>query len=192
MWSRAFVPVPTSYLTVESLSGGKRTPEEYRQYMATVPELYRLQLAGVAEQQFRQFAEAPRNTAEQRLGSAYRDLFSSSPSAQPMRAEFIDQRGLVVQAGQHRVEAAKQLGLPYVPVHVAAPTSDDVRKLQDACEQEVARLTPEMAGVVQLHRAQDMRAYPDRERVFQPERHIARERAEPERDRDWRSPERER
>lgn len=163
--------------------------------MARVPELYRLQLAGTSDAEFKRMCDTPRTEQERLLGDTYRHLFSMSPSAQPLRAEFVEGTGLVVQAGQHRVMAAKQLGVPYVPVHIAAPNQAQLEHLRTAFEHDIRELTPHMQSVPELHRAHNRHMYPGSQTLArQPplERHQGPERLEPERELGWRRPERER
>jgi hypothetical protein len=167
-------------------------PEQLRQYMATVPELYRMQVAGTSEGDFVDMHTHPRSEREQILGSTYGHLFSPSPSAQPLRAEFIDGQGLLVTSGQHRVMEAHRLGVPYVPMHVSFPDMEHLERIRAACEDEVRSLTPDMSEVPEIQRTHDARFYPERDRHRAMERHQGPERLEPEREIGWLYPERER
>lgn len=193
-WPRAFIPVPLSWLQVEPADvsrSPKATPEQLRDWMAAVPEIYRMQCRGVTDTDFQRAGQAPPNTPERAIGDTYCHLFSASPSSQPLRADFVDGRGLVVQAGQHRVLAAREEGVPFVPVHVSAPDWEHIEKLRNACESEVRKAGTDFQQVPELHRRHDEHIYgQDRERPL--EQHRGRERLEPERERDWLHPERER
>lgn len=165
--------------------------------MSTVPELYRLQCQGVGDTEFRRMCESPKDEREEILGQTYRHLFSTSPSAQPLRADFVDGEGLVVQAGQHRVLEAKRAGVPFLPVHVSAPEVQQLEKLRTAFETEVRGLGAEHALVPDVQRRHEEHQQLDRQlssdaRPGVPDHHPGRERLEPERERDWLRPERER
>jgi hypothetical protein len=162
--------------------------------MRRVPEIYRLRHQGVTDKDFARMATSPSSPQERELGSTYRHLFSTSPSAQPLRASFVEGRGLVVDAGQHRVLAAQMQGVSFLPVHVSAPDETQLNQLQNAFEQDVRLLAPELSNLVDVQRAHDENHYPEHalERLRYVERHPGPERLEPERESGWRYPERER
>jgi hypothetical protein len=192
---RVFLAVPLSYLDLDpdtSRNEPKVPPEDLRKAMATVPELYRMQLNETTDADFRRMCENPTSERERLLGTTYRHLFSPSPSAQPLRAEFYDGRGLLVTAGQHRVIEAQRLGVPYLPMHVTVPDRIHLDRIREACDGEVRDLTPDLSDVPKLQRLHDERFYPNRDRHRVLERHPGPERLEPEREIGWRLPERER
>jgi hypothetical protein len=193
-WPRACLAVPTRLLQVDSQyvsATPKATPQQLQQWMGSVPQLYRLQADGLNDADFRRFVDTPRNEQERMLGETYRHLFSTSPSAQPLRADFVEGRGLVVESGQHRVLAAKEAGVPVVPVHVAAPDWPQLEKLRDTLGAEVRTLGSQYQRVPDLHRQHDEHRYREA-REDQPKLHIGRERTQPEPERNRLRPERER
>ena len=97
-----FLAVPTSYLQLDpatSRNPAKIPPVELSRAMSAVPELYRLQLQGTPESEFRRMCDSPTSSHDEQLGTTYRHLFSPSASAQPLRAEFVTGKGLMVTAG---------------------------------------------------------------------------------------------
>jgi hypothetical protein len=195
MSARGFLPVPTDWLELDSATAGslgKESPEASRTHMSQVPRIYEMLVQGETDQDFHSRSMQPNDQQEAELLRTYRELFTSSPSAHPIRADFIDQHGLVVQAGQHRVQAAKELGIPFVPVQVAAPDEASLEKIRAACENRIVQLSPELARAVPIHRDYDQHIYPDRSRDRPPERHLGIERLEPSRDIPYRYLERER
>jgi hypothetical protein len=192
---RVFLPVPTEYLELDpqtSRNAAKLSESALRAAVSTIPELYRRIDSGACENDFRRM-NGSADPKDRLIGETYRHLFSGSASAQPLRAEFLDGRGLLVTAGQHRVLEARKLGVAYLPVHVEVPDREHLDRLRSACEQEVLRRTPELSDVPAAHRRQDQCFYPGRDRDVRPvERHPGPERLEPEREIGWRFPERER
>jgi hypothetical protein len=187
---RAFFSVPTSFLEFDpdaSRNPGKMDPVEMRKAMASVPDLYRMRLAGYSDADFRNLRAQPATELDHLRGSTYANLFTSL--GQPLRAEFIDGKGLVVTAGQHRALEAKRIGVPYLPMHVTLPDSEHLVRVREACETEVSRLTPDMAELVGQDRALDTRLYPAREGSDFAERQGGPESREPVRDPGWRNPE---
>ena len=194
---REFMAVPVSYLELDpetSRGPAKMSRVELQQAMATVPEIYRMQLEGVGEQEFFRMANCPGSDREQIIGSTYRHLFSNSPSAQPLRCEFVDGSGLLVVAGQHRVIEARELGIPYLPMHVSFPNPENRDRIERQCDDEVRRLTPDLARVPELHLELTPRFYPRRDgdggRYIDGYPRL--DKAEPERENNSRVPERER
>ena len=197
MWPRAFMAVPTEDLTLDpetSRHPGKYAKTLYESWMRNVPEIYRLRHEGLTDADFHRLANSPTNDRERNLGETYRNLFSTSPSAAPIRASFHEGSGLVVDAGQHRTAAAARLGLPYVPVHVSAPDEYQLDRLRTAFEGSVRQRTPDLPNVPNIHRDHHQQHYPERTREVvrmtdpaagnsEIEREIGRERRAPERER---------
>lgn len=133
-WARAFLPVPTGALIVDPQVGsasGKASVGDMQSWMRRVPEIYLRIQHGETGTNFDRMASAPQSTHERELGETYRHLFSESASAAPIRADLCSDGQLVVQAGQHRVRAAQQAGIPVLPVHVAAPDQVTLGRLRE-------------------------------------------------------------
>ncbi len=182
----------TSWLEVDDSlrPSSKATSEEMRQWMATVPDIYSRLAAGTTDAEFHEMYEHPRDQHERIMGETYKNLFTPSQSAQPIKATWVDGRGLVVDAGQHRVLAAREAGVPLMPVHVAAPDDVTFYRIRAACEDETARTGP--ARIIDVQRKYDEALYPDRTPLRVPDRHPGIERLEPTREERFRYPERER
>ena len=187
---RAFLSVPASFLSFDpetSRNPGKIDPTEVRRFMACVPELYRLQLDGYGPDDFRRLGNFPGSDVDRLLGTTYEKLFSEV--GQPLRGEFIDGKGLMVTAGQHRALEAMRVGVPFLPIHVTFPDQEHLARIREACNSEVNRLAPEMASIPALDQILDERFYPDRQRSTFGDRHAGPEALEPVRERGWRNPE---
>ena len=120
-WASRFTAVPTSELRQDGALDplAKATREQMRGYMRNVPAVYDRLRSGATEADF----EAMRTGAdpqEREIGDAYYHLFSSCGYDHRIEADYTDGQGLVVQRGGHRVEAARELGVGYLPVHVRA------------------------------------------------------------------------
>jgi hypothetical protein len=163
-----------------------------QRWMSSVPEIYSRLSSGTTDSEFRQMYEHPQNEHEACLGQTYQRLFRSSDVDQAIQADWVDGKGLEVQAGRHRVAVAQELGVPFLPVHVAAPDPATLYRIRATCEDEVCRLQPDMAHVVEVQRRLDADFYPDRELQRTPDRHPGIERLEPTRESRFNYPERER
>jgi hypothetical protein len=187
--ARGFFSVPTSFLEFDpatSSTTGKMSPEELRRAMSSLPDIYQMRAAGYGDGDFRRMRDEPATEADKVRGTTYLSLFTAS--GQPLRAEFIDQKGLVVIAGQHRALEAKRLCIPYLPMHVTAPDREQLVHIREACEVETRRLTPEMPTVPELDRDLDSRLY-GQERGPYGDRQAGPEALEQVRERGWESPE---
>jgi len=187
---RAFLSVPTSFLEFDPDTGhrpGKVDPALVRQFMASVPDIYRMQLNGAGPEDFLRLRDHPTSESERLLGATYSKLFSTS--GQPLRADFINGQGLIVSAGQHRAWEAKRIGVPYLPMHVTVPDDEHLSRIREACESEVKRLTPDMMSVPDLDHQLDKRFYPDRQRSTLGDRQAGPEAMELIRERGWHNPE---
>ena len=164
-WHTRFVAVPTGRLQQDEqvMPSAKATPEQMRAYMAQVPTVYDKLGAGARADDFRQM-RASRDPQTRAVGDAYHHLFSPDGADHRLEAEVVEGKGLVVTRGRHRVEAARDIGLPYVPVHVRAPDDRTLDVATRSVEAEVEQASPavvrtqrELDGV---HRA--ARAVPER------------------------------
>lgn len=152
-WSTRFLAVPTGQLRQyeQVASSPKGTPEHIRAYMSQLPAVYGKLSEGARAEDFRQMRTSP-NANTRAVGDAYHHLFSPAGVDHRLEAEVVDGKGLVVTRGRHRVEAARELGLPYVPVHVRAV---DDRTLDDSTRSFEAELQPTAPGVVRAQRQLD-------------------------------------
>ena len=121
VWASRFTAVPMSELKQDGPldPSAKATREQMRGYMRNVPVVYDRLRSGATEADF----EAMRASADaqrREIGDAYYHLFSPSGYNHRIEADYIDGQGLVVQRGRHRVEAARELGINYLPVHIRA------------------------------------------------------------------------
>ena len=152
-WSTRFVAVPTGQLRKDDqvAPSPKATPEQMRAYMGHVPAVYAKLGAGVRTEAFRQMRTSP-DPRTRAVGDAYHHLFSPDGADHRIEAEVVDGKGLVVTRGRHRVEAAREIGLPYVPVHVRAADDRSLDGVTRRLEADVERAAPD---VVHAQRALD-------------------------------------
>lgn len=160
-WSTRFVAVPTGQLRQDDqvAPSPKATPEQMRAYMAQVPAVYERLGAGARAEDFYRMRASP-DPRTRAVGDAYHHLFSPAGADHRLEAEMVDGKGFVVTRGRHRVEAARELGLPYVPVHVRAPDEPSLdaatRRLEADLEQacpDVVRTQRELDGEHRAARA---------------------------------------
>lgn len=115
------LPVPPEYLKVDpeiaedSPKYGKR---EIQEFAATVPLVYEELSRGSTDEQLLAMRSSS-DPHEHALGTTYSKMFRSKEPLDAIRATY-DNGHLVVDAGNHRVRAARELGLPAVPVLVQA------------------------------------------------------------------------
>ena len=187
-YTRGFVNVPVEWLELDpatSSGPGHYSPEQYRLFMEHVPEIHRRLLAGQTDQEFHHMMEVPANQEEREIGETYRNLFTDSASAEPLRATFVDGQGLVVDKGQHRVIASRELQLPSVPVQVQTSDPGTFYRIRAAAEEQLARTSPDQAHLVDIYREYDKHLVPDRSPIPSPERRLGPERLEVVRERGW-------
>ena len=120
--------------------------------MVGVPRIYGLLANGTSDAQFRRMTAADAPAAARELAATYRHLFSTSPSAQPLRADLGPDGQLTVVAGQHRVCAARAAGVALLPVHVRAVDDRTLRALRARLEPDARALQP---AAVEVHRRYD-------------------------------------
>jgi hypothetical protein len=152
-WSTRFVAVPTGQLQQDDqvAPSAKASPEQMRAYMGHVPAVYAKLGAGARAEAFRQMRTSP-DSRTRAVGDAYHHLFSPDGAEHRIEAEVVDGKGLVVTRGRHRVEAAREIGLPWVPVHVRAPDEPSLDVATRRLEADVEQASPD---VVHAHRALD-------------------------------------
>jgi hypothetical protein len=143
VWPSRFLAVPTGYLRPDGSirASAKASPGQIRDYMASLPAVYQQLCDGAGPAQF----EAMRSSPDPQLrsvGDAYYHLFSQAGIDHRIEADYLTGSELVVTRGRHRVEAAKQLGLPYLPVHVRAPDDRTMDAIADRYDAEVAANAP--------------------------------------------------
>lgn len=152
-WPTRFLAVPPGHLTQDEqvAPSSKASPEQMRAYMAQIPAVYDKLGAGARLEDFRRMRTSP-DAQTRAVGDAYHHLFSPAGIDHRLEAEVVDGKGLVVTRGRHRVEAARELGLPYVPVHVRA--ADD-RTLTASTRSFEADLESTAPNVVRAQRELD-------------------------------------
>ena len=178
-WPRAFLAVPSRALAVDpaiARDSPKASRDDITRWMGRVPKIYQMLERGTSDAEFRRMATSPASPEERELGETYRNLFSTSPTAQPLRAEVGPDGRLTVVAGQHRARAAREAGVPLLPVHVAAPDAETLRAARADLEAQARAIRP---ADVETHRVYDQHL-----RSMRGERDIPEHcRAEPPRDR---------
>lgn len=192
-WPRRFLAVPSSLLVVDpavSMQSPKATPADIRRWMGNVPEIYSMLEQGYRDEDFHRMGESPLNPHERDLSESYRHLWSTSPSAEPIRAEFVDGAGLQVVKGQHRVRAAQAQNIPYMPVQVAAKDAPTLEAISVQLEHDVSRLDPHAVAIHRIY-DQHQREVSDQVRLPPTVRPLP-EHLELERDRPWSTPDRRR
>lgn len=152
-WRTRFLAVPTGQLKQDDqvTPSPKATADQIRAYMALVPAVYDALEAGARAKEFQQMRTSP-DARTRAVGDTYHHLFSPAGIDHRIEAEVVDGRGLVVTRGRHRVEAAHELGLPYLPVHVRA--ADD-RTLDASTRSFEGDLESTVPSVVSAHRSLD-------------------------------------
>ena len=141
-WSRRFAAVPTSALRQDGTlaASPKATREQMRSYVGPVPEVYERLQRGATEADFAAMRQSA-DPKERAVGDTYHHLFS--PSGYDHRIEADYENGqLVVQRGRHRVEAAREAGLDYLPVHVRAPDERTLGAVTGQAERQVEAVHP--------------------------------------------------
>lgn len=152
-WRTRFLAVPTGQLKQDDqvTPSSKASPEQMRAYMAQVPAIYEKFGAGAHAGDFRIMRNSP-DAQTRAVGDAYHHLFSPDGVDHRIEAEIVDGKGLAVARGRHRIEAARELGLPYVPVHVRAK---DDRTLEAATLDYEAAVESAAPYVVRAQRELD-------------------------------------
>jgi hypothetical protein len=152
-WPTRLVAVPTEQLKQgEQLApSAKATSAQMRSYMAIVPVVYDRIGAGARAEDFQRM-RASRDPRSRAMGEAYHHLFSTAGVDHRLEAEVVEGKGLVVTRGRHRVEAAREIGLPYLPVHVRAADDRILDAATQSIEEHLRRAAPE---VVIAHRELD-------------------------------------
>lgn len=141
MWPRRFLAVPTSALLTDPATGQTSpkgySQQELREMAATVPAIYDRLGAGATAQDLVDLRQSP-DPKDRQLAATYSQLFQDSPSSHPLRASY-DGADLVVDNGNHRVNAARDIGVPVLPVWVSAPTEAELARVEDACNRRIDR-----------------------------------------------------
>lgn len=182
-WPRAFLAVPPGSLVVDPAVGReslKASRADMSRWMGNVPTIYSMLGRGATDADFRRMATAD-SPADRELAETYRNLFSTSDSAQPLRAELGPDGALTVVAGQHRTRAAQEAGISLVPVHVAAHDEAALQAVRADLETQARAISP---GLVDTQRVYDEHQRAVRESQATP----VRSPAEPDRARDPTAP----
>ncbi|MFT4188846.1 MAG: ParB/RepB/Spo0J family partition protein [Aeromicrobium sp.] len=149
-WPSRLTAVPTSRLfhdqEVTPSARTEASPEQLRQHMSQVPAVYQRLRDGANDADFEMMRSHP-DPRVRAIGESYHHLFSPAGRDGRLEADWRADGNLTINRGHHRVEAARELGLSYLPVHVRAP---DQTTLTEACrtyENEVAAREPEVVAV---------------------------------------------
>jgi hypothetical protein len=131
--------VPTSLLRVDP-SIAPRSPhgfsdEELRRIASTVPLVYDKMGQGWREADF-QRARQSSDPQQRMVGQTYQTLWREPAVSQSLHAHP-NQQMLEVDAGNHRIRAAREVGTPAVPVHVTADNAEQLNLTESACEERL-------------------------------------------------------
>lgn len=153
VWRTRFLAVPTSQLKQDEqvMPSSKASPEQLRSYMTQVLSVYGKLGQGATAEDFLRMHISP-DAQIRAVGDAYYHLFSPAGTDHRLEAEVVDGKGLVVTRGRHRVEAARELGLPYVPVHVRAPDDRTMYVVTNTFEAALSESAP---SIVHAQRSLD-------------------------------------
>ncbi len=154
-WSKAFLAVPSGALSVDqnvSSISPKASRADMSRWMQNVPKIYSMLEHGTTDADFHRMATSPTSPEDRELGETYRHLFSTSASAQPLRAEVYPDGRLTVVAGQHRVVEAQAANVPLIPMHVAAPDEATLIAVRSDLEARARAVHP---AEVETHRLYD-------------------------------------
>jgi hypothetical protein len=141
MWPRRFLAVPTSALRVDAdvaaVSSKGYSQRELEKIAATIPAVYDRMGNGWVPADFiaARWSQYPQ---DQRVGQTYVKLFQDSAAGSSLTATY-DGTDLVVGKGNHRVRAARSIGVPVLPVWVIARTGADLDRVESACGQRIER-----------------------------------------------------
>jgi hypothetical protein len=103
--------------------------------MSRVPDVYGCLAAGATPAQLLAARSQP-DPRQRQLGETYANLFGRYPGAQTLAAEW-DGGALQVTKGRHRIEAARRLGIPVVPIVVSGRTEADLAELDQRFDAKV-------------------------------------------------------
>ena len=159
-WARRFVAVPTQELRLDDpvTASQKADAHQIRNYMLRVPDVFARLRAGASDADFAALRRDTADSHNREIGEAYLHLFSPEGRSHRIEADYTEERGLVVQRGHHRVEAASGLGLGYLPVHVRAADQQTLDRLSQRYEERIAISDPNtvraMGALDQAHRSE--------------------------------------
>ncbi len=141
IWARRFLPVPTSALKVDPAISAQ-SPKGYsdrdlKEIAATVPAVYDQIADGMTEKDLLVLRSSA-DPEERQVGETYAQLFCDLPSSNPLAAGY-DGTDLVVDKGNHRIRAAREIGVPVLPVWVSAPSEAQLDRVEDACARRIER-----------------------------------------------------
>jgi len=148
MWARQFVAIPSSRLCLSEPVKGtdKATPSQLRAYANSVTGVYAGLRAGVTPAQFEAAYTTESAAVSRDLAVTYHHLFSPTGVDGRIEADYID-GALVVTRGRHRVDAAQQLGVPVLPVHVRAQNAEVLSGVIREFDSRLATSDPDIVGI---------------------------------------------
>jgi hypothetical protein len=138
-WPKRLIAVPTSALHVDpaiSVQSPKYSQQELREIAAAVPAVYDKIAQGWMPGDFAaaQWSQDPK---EHQLGTTYNCLFNGS-TGQALSASY-DGQNLIVDSGNHRILAARSIGVPVLPVQVSAHTDTALNQVEQACSRRIEK-----------------------------------------------------
>lgn len=142
-WTTRFMAVPTGQLKQDEKVelSAKATPQQMRAYMSQVSAVYDRLRAGAGAEDFQRM-RASGDPQTRAVGDAYHHLFSPAGADHRLEAEIVEGKGLVVTRGRHRIDAAREIGLAYVPVHVRAADERTLDAATRRFEDQVGSTAP--------------------------------------------------
>jgi hypothetical protein len=139
MYVSRLMTVPASMLRVDP-SISQQSPKSYSQQDLTriasnVPDVYRKMGEGWQESDFER-ARQSADPQQRQIGETYHTLWQDPSVSQSLHAHPNGGQ-LEVDAGNHRIRAAQDAGVPAVPVRVSAPDAQQLDQTEAACEQRL-------------------------------------------------------
>src|SRR5438105_8200834 len=119
--------------------------------MRNVPAVYGRVRSGATEADF-EAMRASAHRQERDIGDAYYHLFSPRGYDHRIETDYIDGQELVVQRDRHRVEAAREIGVGYFPVHIRAADQQTLTMVAGRAEERVEALSPGTVGAARVGR----------------------------------------
>jgi len=118
------------------------SPDELRMIVRSIDQVYARMDAGATHEDLLALRQSP-DARDRSVGEAYACVFRGRDSSHPLRADVVDGE-LVVDAGNHRVRAAQDLGVRALPVEVRGRDAAEIERTEtrNACilEPEYTRL----------------------------------------------------
>lgn len=127
------MPVLVSKLRVDpsvaAASPKGYTDAELNAIMARIPEIYDLLDQGMSQELIRGLRNHP-GLHMRELGTTYTHVFGAAPFSHVLAADVVNGR-LEVTKGNHRIRAARRVGVDVLPVEVSARTAAELDTVAD-------------------------------------------------------------